>query len=632
MIGSIARAAGTTSSVLASSARNAGTTPTASAGPTSWPAGPPPGASAMLASGRAQPDSSTAWWREPYCWAVLLTVAAIYFSRINEPTLQGEETRRALVAAEMLRTGDWVVPREQGEVFPDRPPLGNWAIAITLKLTGSRDAWAVRLPSVLATLLTTWLVYVYGRGFLSCLGATVAALVYATFGQVLQLGRLAETEALFTLLVAASLLGWHSAWMRNGPHLAAWLVGYGCAALAALAKGPQGPVYFGSAVVGYLLLRREGRQLFSWPHLAGLVLGLAIVAAWTVPYAHAVEWPLVLQTWGALATARFDYSELTDVLAHLASFPIEVFGCLLPWSVFLLAYVLPRPRTTLRGSPAQVQFLLLAIALAFPTCWLAPQARGRYFMPLYPCFCPLIGLAIERAALGANGMWQWVWRHFCTGAALLMGVLGLGVLAASLTGWAIGKEGVAADWAEGASWANDLQSQPVWFAVCYAGLAAGAVLLAWQSRGCAPDRMLRCMFAFAALLGLTYVGVGVNAQVHVQNDVAAQVAWVRRLIPAGERLVSIGKAYHRFVYWYGKPIEVLEPLSAANAQGTWKYFCYHLAGSQAPPELPFGYQVMAVVGCDRCRDEPLYDRVVVARRLDVASGPVAASGGAAGGH
>ncbi len=126
----------------------------------------------------------------------------------------------------MIASGDWIVPRQQGHVFAERPPLGSWAMAGVALLRGQVDLVAIRLPSALATTLTAALIYAYARIFLTQLGAAVAALAYATAGQVLQIGRLGESEALFTLLVAASLLVWHAGYARTrrGRRAAVWCV------------------------------------------------------------------------------------------------------------------------------------------------------------------------------------------------------------------------------------------------------------------------------------------------------------------------------------------------------------------------------------------------------------------------
>ena len=154
---------------------------------------------------------------------VMLIVLAIYGSRLNVQSLMGEETRWATGAREMLATGDWIVPRQQGRVFPERPPMTMWAMAVTGWLRGDVDPIAIRLPSVIAVVLTSLLVYGYTRAFASTIAATVAAIAYATMGQVLQIGRQGESEALFALLVGASLLIWHLGYLRGWRPVVVWM-------------------------------------------------------------------------------------------------------------------------------------------------------------------------------------------------------------------------------------------------------------------------------------------------------------------------------------------------------------------------------------------------------------------------
>ncbi len=44
-----------------------------------------------------------------------LVVWVVYFSRLAELPLAGEEPRRTEVAREMVRSGDYIVPRQQGK-------------------------------------------------------------------------------------------------------------------------------------------------------------------------------------------------------------------------------------------------------------------------------------------------------------------------------------------------------------------------------------------------------------------------------------------------------------------------------------------------------------------------------------
>ena len=55
-----------------------------------------------------------------------------------------EEPRRALIALEMLYSGDYLTPTIMGELYFAKPPLFNWIIIVSAKLFGSFSEMAVR--------------------------------------------------------------------------------------------------------------------------------------------------------------------------------------------------------------------------------------------------------------------------------------------------------------------------------------------------------------------------------------------------------------------------------------------------------------------------------------------------------
>ncbi len=203
-------------------------------------------------SSQADTVRSARFWREPELWLLVLVAAGTYLTRLDALPIRGEEPRRARVAYEMLTTGDWIVPRQQGDIYLSRPPLANWLIAGAGYFRQEIDSVAVRLPSALATVLTSILIYAYCRAWLTRLGAFAAGVAFSTTAMVIELGRLGETEAVFTLLVSASLLLWHWGYERGWSPAATWCLGYALAALAGLTKGPQGPVYFVAPAIVYL--------------------------------------------------------------------------------------------------------------------------------------------------------------------------------------------------------------------------------------------------------------------------------------------------------------------------------------------------------------------------------------------
>src|SRR4029077_16244574 len=117
----------------------------------------------------------------------------------------------------------------------------------------------------------------YGRTFMAPLGALAAATAYATFGEVLQECRMAETEALFALLVSGSLILWHWGMVRGWPDVLSWSLGYSLMALGMLPKSIHAPGFFLGRVFFFLVFPRQWRRLFSLSHVAGMLVGAGIL-------------------------------------------------------------------------------------------------------------------------------------------------------------------------------------------------------------------------------------------------------------------------------------------------------------------------------------------------------------------
>jgi len=73
-----------------------------------------------------------------------------------------DEPRFALVAKQMVDSGDWLFPHRGTELYSDKPPMLMWSQAALYSLIGD---WRVAflLPSLLAALGTLACVYDLGR-------------------------------------------------------------------------------------------------------------------------------------------------------------------------------------------------------------------------------------------------------------------------------------------------------------------------------------------------------------------------------------------------------------------------------------------------------------------------------------
>ncbi len=464
------------------------------------------------------------------------------------------------------------------------------------------------------------LIYAYMRSWTSRLASFAAAAIYATLGQVLMLGRFGETEAVFTLFAGGALLVWHWGYLTGRAAAHVWPAAYALAALGALAKGLQAPVYLVLATTVYLLARRDWRFLFSRGHALGLIVFATLVGAWFVPFAIN-NWWAVDDIWAGLAQDRFT----TEGLArHLWSYPLETFGCLLPWSPLLLAFLKPSVRRALAARHPQAWFLVAALAVTYPSVWLASGARGRYYMPLYPCLAVLMGLVVEHCADWASCLDdRRAWRLFLRGSALAA-VVSAAVLVAAGTGH-FEKLATA--------------RQPIAFLVLWiAATGAATAVLIWTSldeRGARPWIALATVAGFTALAN---AGAIFNARSNSANDLEPVIAEVKERLAAGE-LVSLGRVYHRFAYSFDEPIrQVPWPLTADELPDDVTWFCFDRRPGDTdelraasddrtplttPGKLPFDWEVLAEIACDPVNRNVHHRTVVVGRvrRQSVAGRP-----------
>src|SRR5206468_9647287 len=125
------------------------------------------------------------FWQHRRVHIVLLVWAAIYLPGLGSLEIRGEEGRRILPAVTMLQTGNFLVPYVGSEAYFRKPPLVNWLVAASFKLTGVRNEWTARLPSALAVLAVAIAFITLGPRSLGSLGSLFAALVWlANFANV----------------------------------------------------------------------------------------------------------------------------------------------------------------------------------------------------------------------------------------------------------------------------------------------------------------------------------------------------------------------------------------------------------------------------------------------------------------
>ncbi len=318
------------------------------------------------------------------CWA------AIYLPGLGSLEIKGEEGRRILPAVTMLETGNFLVPQVGSEPYYRKPPLVNWLVAASFKLTGLRQEWTARLPSVLCILAVALAFITIARGALGPGGSLLAALIWlANFG-IVEKGRLIEIEALYVSLSGLALIFWLSWWRQGRSRWLTWTVPWIFLGLGMLAKGPLHLLFFYSVVAAVLYREGKLRQLLGIPHLAGLIIMMAIFAAWGVPYWHAMGEANVGQNWSAQLTGR-----LTGDDFKLGSWLLNIprgLAYFLPWT--LLLPLIRSAKWTEDADSKIAGALAWGTALPFLLVNLLPGGLPRYSMPALVPACWLMAMTL----------------------------------------------------------------------------------------------------------------------------------------------------------------------------------------------------------------------------------------------
>lgn len=467
-------------------------------------------ASARATSELLEGATVTPWLRGLYVFAPIVLLAL--FRDLWAP----DEPRYAEVAREAY-AHDFLVMHLNGEVYPDKPPLVYWLAGLCGQLAGWHE-FALRLPSLVATLVTAFVAARFARARFGALEAAWTPLFVLGTVMVLEIGgRLQLDPVLTACTFTSAVLASDERGDRKQRTWRILLAGL-LAGLGALAKGPVAWLHVG---VGVLALRRarDARAETAsarpgWGIWIGFVaLALAPVLTWAL--AAVARQPELFRAlfFGQHVGRVVDGTQHRGPpWEHLLHLPLYF----LPFTP-LLVLALARAWRGLRGRLAQPDPVFAALALWFAVVFVVfsamPPKRDLYLLPIYPVaalLCARVVAEAQRAGRVIRGAWLPVAALWC-----LLGVAG--IAAVVLLGDAAGQSGLLAG--RGDELANEVRQAaelvaPVrgWIAAAFAVLAAGGVaacLRAVARRGRIPDALAGSLALALALLA-TFVAPVVN--------------------------------------------------------------------------------------------------------------------------
>jgi hypothetical protein len=154
------------------------------------------------------------------------------------------------------------------------------------------------------------------------------------------------------------------------------------------------------------------------------------------------------------------------------------------------------------------------------------------------------------------------------------------------------------------------------FAVTTCVLAGGTSWALWRLRNKSTSVQYWSLLLIAGFVGFAYVGWGLNVVIRNSTNPAAAIAQVRQQLPTDAKLVSLGRVHHLFAFYYGTFIRQAPRLANGPEVADVEYFCFAQNRDEPDPiTIPFEWEQIAVVSCDRAKRAEPTDMVVVGRRI-----------------
>ena len=391
-----------------------------------------------------------------YCGIIFLVAVVLYATNLAGPVLWDvDEARFASCSAELYRSGNWIVPLLNGEIYGTKPIMMFWLMMLSYTFFGINE-FAARFPSfffAIATLLLTYKLgsFLFDRkvGFWAAISLAVS-LVFSVEAR----GATPDSPLIFS--VTAALYVWAVGTFRSpkkqdadSPETAlqlrfeghyypqeTWRVVaiYLIMGFGVLVKGPLACVV-PTAIIGmFLLIKRlpdhsdlpEPRMFYEkcgrYFYLAlkpfapvhflqtvrymrpfTAILAIAVVA---LPWYLLVGWKTGFFAQGGYwyeflyvnnfqrATTPFDGHGGTLMYNPILYYPVSILFGFFPWSLFAIPAVWETIKQFRAKTPWNDSLLLVFCwALVWMGCFsVAATKLPSYITPMYPAFAMLIGI------------------------------------------------------------------------------------------------------------------------------------------------------------------------------------------------------------------------------------------------
>jgi 4-amino-4-deoxy-L-arabinose transferase-like glycosyltransferase len=368
-------------------------------------------------------------------WLLLGFFAATIFS-INiwsDGIYSAQEGRAALVARQMIKTGNWLHLNIKGAHNTEKPVMCYWFYAISGSIFGINE-FSVRLPSILAGLATVLITCALGMRMYGQRTGLLAGYIMASMMGFINLSRLARIDIVLCAFYTGAMYLLYTGYFEKMKANWRLYMFYLVLALSVMVKGPVSVAVIALTVIVLVIKERNWKIIWELKPISGLLIGLAINAPW---YTYEI-----IRTQGEFANDFFinqNISRFTGINMSYSGgrrksffyYIPKLFVFALPWSLILPFGLYNYRKKFLKLKPS-TYYLLIWFMVVFVFFSLAAIKRGDYLLPLFAPMTILLGRYLERFV--ENGaklpkQWRIGWTILVMVGAVALILIRFGLLA-----------------------------------------------------------------------------------------------------------------------------------------------------------------------------------------------------------
>ena len=352
------------------------------------------------------PGEKFGQWLRTYRWPIFFSILYLTLIPIRD-FWSPDEPDFAQAVREMIERKEWVFPYFNGLIYTEKPILFYWLMKISNGLVSILGGtpndinhlipWALRLPSVLSSILFFFFLKQWVHRFLSDTLSHRAVMILGVLPLWFWQAQYIQIDMLFAVFLASSWMYWIAGYLlENG--LAPYredneaprfyrrsivLLG-----LATLTKGPLALVMTIVILAAFLVIQRKSYRLKEFNFLSLLGLFSLIVLPWYAIAIYRAGW-----SYGYYLIIYQNIERALRAWDHIQpwwKYFEYALGDLFPWSLLLIPSLISVYKNKENRSPLMI-FISLCILIPFVLLSLSESKQGKYLLMSFPFVSIIVG-------------------------------------------------------------------------------------------------------------------------------------------------------------------------------------------------------------------------------------------------